>query len=72
MGRPVKDPPHRITKLSWHLSGLKRYQVAAAVGVHAASLSQYAIGRTTIPPEVLMRLSQVLHVPIEDLVGWMD
>lgn len=44
--------------------GLSQDQLAASLGVNSAQIEAYERARTRVPPEHLVRLSQILGVPI--------
>jgi hypothetical protein len=67
VGRPLVA----VTKLARVIkeSGRAAYKVAADAGLQPWQLSRYVNGHESIPPVHLTRLSVVLDVEPEDLIG---
>ena len=61
----------RIRKLL--LTGdLPAYKVAAEIGIHPSTLSQYALGRREVLPHHLIRLCRYYQLNPEDILGYLD
>lgn|SRR5215471_223236 len=63
-----------VTKLRLALmhSGLPQYMVAAQSGMPPSRVSEYALGKKSIPAHHLMALASVLRVNPVDLIGDAD
>jgi DNA-binding Xre family transcriptional regulator len=63
-----------ITKIRLRLleDGRPQYQIAAAVGVSPARISEYALGKRAIPTNHIYSLVRVLGCNVEDLIGYAD
>lgn len=64
----------RITKLRQLIleTHKPQYQTAAAAGIHPYTLSLYVQGKRDINTQHLAKLSEVLHHPPEQIVGWVS
>jgi transcriptional regulator with XRE-family HTH domain len=52
--------------------GLRMYEVAAQARMDPRAMSDYLAGRKPIPPHRIARLSAVLDVDAEEIVGLVD
>jgi len=52
--------------------GLSREELARRVGVSYSAIAKYETGERTPPPDVLMRLAEILRVSIDYLLGRTD
>lgn len=64
----------RITKLRQLVleTHKPQYKTAAEAGIHPYTLSLYVQGKRDISTLHLAKLSEVLHHPPEDIVGWVS
>lgn len=63
-----------ITKLRLRIleTGGPAYIVAAHCGFSPSRMSEYVLGRKTIPPKHLIALCQVLRCDPDDVTGWAE
>ena len=73
---PVKPPlpDDIVTKVRLRLmdDGRPQYVIAADIGVPASRMSDYALGRRTIPQKHVFRFCTVLNCNPEDLLGYAE
>jgi DNA-binding Xre family transcriptional regulator len=63
-----------ITKIRMRLleDGRPQYVIAAMVGVSPARISEYCLGKRSIPTQHIYSLVQVLGCNVQDLLGYAD
>lgn len=49
-----------------------QYRVAADIGIHPSTISQYALGRIEIQPHHLVMLTRYYQCNPEDIMGYLD
>lgn len=63
-----------ITKIRLRLleDGRPQYVIAAEVGVSPARISEYCLGKRSIPTNHIYSLVRVLNCNVQDLLGFAD
>ena len=51
---------------------LPAYKVAAEVGIHPSTLSQYALGRKEVLPHHLIKLCKYYNLNPDEILGYID
>lgn len=71
MPRTALPEPNRLAELM-RRDGFNRVAVAHEMGVGEATVYRWMTGRTSIPDERKLKLSQLFEVPVAYLMRWDD